>query len=209
MELDKSYHHVYFRLNAGYKWGEGMSPDKTDKFFDEITKLFLKSGWTVKEARYSGSCPTVALGKSYLYLHPMDASGPVDDDLRDQIAQILLCGTTFTLGDVDVYEEIFDVSDNDYYDYLDANAFEIMDQLKAGFTTKRKDQYILFPSAIIERVKEKYHIPRLVGGFLGRSSSDVEWKYVAKLFEDMVEHGEFVVVEKDGRKYYRTKKKGE
>ena len=84
-----------------------------------------------------------------------------------------------------------------------------MDKLKNGFTTKRKDQYISYPGSVIEKVKEEYHIPRLVGGFIGRSSSDVEWKYVAKVFEDMVEHGEFVVVEKDGRKYYRTKKKGD
>ena len=64
MELDKSYHHVYFRLNAGYKWGEGMSPDKTDKFFDEITKLFLKSGWTVKEVRRDyGNIPRVVLAE--------------------------------------------------------------------------------------------------------------------------------------------------
>ena len=204
-----SYHNVYFRLNAGYKWGEGMERDKTEKFFDEITKLFLDDGWTVKEGRYSGSCPTVQNRNSYLYLHPMEATGPVEDSLREKVMTILHKGNTFTLRDIDVYEEVFDVSNNDYYDYLDANAFEIMDNLKLGFTTKRKDQYISCPGAVVEKVKEKYHISRLGNALIGRSSSDIEWTYVAKLFDEMVEHGDFVVAEKDGRKYYRTKKKGE
>lgn len=208
-DLDTSYHHVFFRLNAGYKWGEGMAPNKTEKFFDEITQLFLDSGWTVKEARCSRSCPTVQNGKSYLYLHPMDASGPVEDGLREQVEIILKKGNTFALSGVDIYDEVFDVSDNDYYDYLDANAFEIMDKLKAGFTTKRKDQYISCPGAVVEKVKEEYHIKRLGNALTGRSSSDIEWTYVAKLFDEMVEHGDFIVAEKDGRKYFRAKRKGE
>lgn len=209
MELDTIYHHTFFRLNSGYKWGEGLAPDKTERFFDEITKMFLDAGWTLKEARHSASCPTVQYGKSCLYLHPMEASGPVEDGLRDQIKVILSKGSTFTPSGVDIYEEIFDVSDNDYYDYLDANTFEIMDKLKEGFTTKRKDQYISCPGAVVERVKEKYHIPRLGGMLTGRSGSDIEWKFVSDLFNDMVAHGEFVVAEIDGRKYFRTKKKGE
>lgn len=207
--LGVHYHHVYFRLDAGYKWGEGMDPVKTEKFFDDIVKLFVDDGWAVKEARYSSSCPTVEYGKSSLYLHPMDASGAIEDNLVNHISELLTKGKTFSLNSVDVYEEIFDVSDNDYYDYLDTNSFEIMDELKKEFTTTRKNLYISYPSFIIEKVKEKYHIPRLNGNFLGRSSSDIEWKFVADLFKQMVEYGEFIIVEKNGVKYYRTKKKGE
>lgn len=41
---DTPYKHVYFRLNSGYVWGEGMGQSKTEKFYSDILALFDAEG---------------------------------------------------------------------------------------------------------------------------------------------------------------------
>ena len=41
------YIDTYFRIEAGYVWGEGMDEKACRRFYDEIILLFVRSGWTV------------------------------------------------------------------------------------------------------------------------------------------------------------------
>lgn len=52
---DTPYKHVYFRLDSGYVWGEGMGQSKTEKFYSDILSLFEAEGWTIKEPYHQGS----------------------------------------------------------------------------------------------------------------------------------------------------------
>jgi hypothetical protein len=71
------------------------------------------------------------------------------------------------------------------------------------FTTKRKNLFAA-PHAIIESVKEKYRVPRITN-YIGRSSSDLEWVFVKRVFDELVNEGKLCSVNTRHGIAYRTK----
>jgi hypothetical protein len=198
------YRDIHFRLESGYKWGEGMEQNQSESFHEEIDRLFTEAGWEIKEKKFSSSCSEAWKCKSRLYLHPMDASGEVAVDLIPEVEQILSKGTTFKHYHTDDYREVFDMSDEEYVKYLDDNKENIRQDLINGFRTKRSNLYITYTFSVIEKIKEKYHIGRL-RNHIGRSSDDIEWRYTESVFKELIESNVFVIAETKHGIGYRTK----
>lgn len=197
------YRNVHFRIEAGYVWGEGMSENASKAFHDEINQLFINAGWEIIPPRFSSACPDAAKGKSKLYLHPMDVSGAIDEALIDEVKQILDKGRTFTCYHVDVYEEVYDWTDEEYTVWLDERKESIKKDLLDMFRTKRRNLFVTRDYAVIQTVKEKYHVHRL-DSFVGRSTNDVEWRYVQTMFDEMVQDGCFTIAQTKNGTGYRT-----
>lgn len=198
-----SYRSIHFRLESGYKWGEGMEEDRTNDFYDDITNLFKNCGWTIKEKRSSSSCPVVSKDKNSLYLHPMDASGELQEDLIPEVEEILSKGKTFTHYNTDVYEILQDMSDDEYQIYLEENKNNIESDILKAFKTKRKNLYVVQSSAVIENIKEKYRIQR-IQEHICRSSNNLEWKFVSEIFEQLLKDNKIIVAKTKSGNGYRT-----
>jgi hypothetical protein len=182
-----SYRNIYFRLDTGYKWGKGLEENQTLNFYKDITSLFKESGWEVIEAKRH-ICPDVFKGKNHLYLHPMEASGELQEELISEVENILNKGKTFKYFHTDVYEVLQDMDDKEYQTYLESKKADIETVIMESFKTKRKNLFITDKCSILDKIKEKYRIAR-VQKHMGRSSDDLEWIYVYKIFENMVDSG--------------------
>jgi hypothetical protein len=199
-----NYRNVHFRLDSGYEWGKGLDKELSEKFHDEINTLFKEAGWEIKNPKFFSSCPEAVKEKNRLYLHPMDASGEVQEDLIPEVEKILSKGTTFKFRNTDVYETLLDMSDDEYQQYLESKRSYIEADILALFKTKRKNLFVTNTSAVIQKVKEKYRIQR-IQEHIGRSSCNLEWKYVGEVFEDMVSQGKFDTANTKHGTGYRTK----
>lgn len=195
------YRNVYFRLNSGYM----TEHENTKAFFEDITKQFVSAGWEVEKEKYSCSCPTVRKDKNRLYLHPQSASGEVTEEIIPEVENILGKGTAFKYYKTDIYEVLYDMTDDEYRSVLDSKKETIKSDLLEAFTTKRKNLFVADTSAVVMKVKERYHIPRL-GSHLGRSSSDIEWGYVGDVLQELIDAGAFETAETKYGMGFRTKK---
>jgi hypothetical protein len=193
-------------LKAGYKWGSGMSKETSIAFHNELNQLFINAGWEIKENR--SSCPEAWKGKNNLYLHPMNASGVVQEDLIPEVEKILSTGKTFEHYHTDVYDIIYDMTDEEYTDRLNCQKDDIRRDLLEAFKTKRCNLYITNTGGVISNVKQKYYIKRL-SRCMVQSSNDIEWAYVANLFNEMVDEGCFVTANTKSGIGYRTATKKE
>lgn len=198
-----NYRNVHFRLESGYRWGIGLDQSKSEEFHEEINNLFIDAGWEIKQKEFSCACPEAEKGKNRLYLHPMDASGELQEDMVSEVEEILSKGKTFKHYHTDIYEILYDMSDEEYQSWLNERKENIEKDILEAFATKRKNLFITNTSGVIQNVKEKYHLPR-VQQHINRSSNDIEWKYTRDIFEQMIKRGKFAIAETKNGLGYRT-----
>ena len=137
------YVNVHFRINTrGYGPHKRWEEEDAARFDADSRAVFKKLGWATTEPRRSGYSATVRKGKSWLYLHPEGLSGEVLKAEVVGIAEALTDAETFSLRWVDLYETIYDMTDEAYYAYLDAQTERIRSEvLKASATTRRSKFY--------------------------------------------------------------------
>ena len=181
------YHHTYFRIEAGYKWGEGMSNAAFDAFISEIILLFAKAKWTVAPVSV-GDCVDVIKGKTKLYVHPMEVSGPCEDSLVPEVEAILARGTTFSHYRTDKYDQLLDLEGA---------------ELSAAYHTKDEEtEKILLRHYVVPRKKgnvrtdlfylaDKIRIKTL-NDYIGRCTDDPAHAYMMEMYESLVEAGKIV-----------------
>ena len=204
-----TYKNVYFRVDAGYKWGEGMDAIPKAAFYDEIKTLFERAGWVAKNPEFSCSCPTVHKGLSSLYCHPMQLSGVIDETLISEINEILINGKTFKHRCTDEFETIRDMSDEDYRAYLDGNRDQIRNDIAKIFKTKRNNLFYDENNAgkLLNSVGEKWHIHRIQNGENWRQANRIEAEIISDIFRKMIADGVIVESETKNGKGYRTAKR--
>ena len=189
--MDKPiYIDTYFRIESGYDGGR-MSEEKAGAFFAEVKRLFKEQGFGVKEGKYKNDCPEVYLGKTCLYCHPQELSGPVRKEYIGRIEKILAQGTTFQYLRTDTYDEILDLTEEEELAYY----HEVHDMTIGGvfceaFRTKRRNLYknreqvleILVEKIRVKTLREKY----------GSTSSSPVGRYIREIYGKMVANGELV-----------------
>ena len=190
-EQEHTYWNTHFSISSGYQWGKGMSEEKTSQFFQEIKSLFTKAGWSVKEAELRSSCPTVGKGGSALYCHPMELSGPCERSLYLEVIKILNQAKTCTYRDVFTYDQIYDMTEEQYEEALKSVREDIEIDLMDAFSTDRKSLYHTGYYSNVERAADRYRILTL-DRHLGICSDDVHMKYVTAVFQDLVKEGKIL-----------------
>lgn len=188
--MDKSvYIDTYFRIEAGYLWGHGMSEEKTEAFFAEVKHLFMEKGFNVKERKHG--CPDVVLGKTCLYCHPQSLSGPVLEDHMKLVKEILAKGTTFRYLCTDTYGEILDLTEEEelaYYHGL--HDMTIRSVFSEAFRTKRRNLY-KSSEQVLEILTGKLRVKTLRENSVYSSSSPA-WRYVREIYEKMKAEGRLI-----------------
>lgn len=199
---DTPYQHVYFRLDSGYVWGEGMGQNKTEKFYSDILALFDAEGWTITQPYRNGNGAAVANGNSSLYIHPQAVSGYVTEDLIPAVSAALEHGCTFQHYATDIYDTAYNWTVRQYRDYLHSKRGDINAALLEAFKTPRRNLY-KFDYNALPVVISKFHVQRL-DGQNGHCTGDITEQVIREKFADLVIAGK--IEQADTRKgtAYRT-----
>jgi hypothetical protein len=202
----EQYGHVFFRIEAGYKWGSGMDPKNTQAFFAEITQILTGIGFKVTPVKDPGGCPTADRGIEHLYCHPMDVSGWVKISSIPEITKAMTGAKTFTMRSVDTVEEAYNYTPEEFQAKLVEMKPEFEAELLSMLKTPRKNLYKrLSGSFVMEKAR------RLVEKAKGMHSSGMSsmpdgldvyaQKMVRDTIDELVKAGKIV---KAGEDMYRT-----
>lgn len=204
------YKKVYFRIRTPMyynpKHGVGFTtPADADLFHKSITELFLNDGWKIKKERInSGYCNTIIKDKQELYLHPQSVSGVVVEENIPYIEQLLSSSNIFKFEKTDIYEDVFDITDEEYINILKSKQNEIEQDILAVYKTKRKNLYIIDTWTPLNKVLNKYRIKRLSHYSGVISSSNIDVQYIMELFENLVKQNKIVTANTKHGIGYRT-----
>jgi len=209
------YKNVYFRISCPLyrgNWGIGFqSQENKELFYKTVTDLFLNDGWEIKNKKYlsSSGCPRVIKNKQELYLHPDQFSGVVIEDNIPYIEQLIKTCNLLSYRWTDTYNEVFDLTDEEYIDILKSKQADIEKDILNIYTTKRSNLYITDTWTPLNRVLNKYKIERL-SHFVGViSSDDVDIQWINKVFKKLINEGKIVTAECRNSTGYRTINKAE
>ncbi len=97
------YMRVFFRIEAGYIWGQGMPVNKTEEFEAEVKGKLTALGFAEEQndLKPYGSSPTMVRGAERLYCHPMDLSGHIKKESLKEITSALQNAKTFKVYMID------------------------------------------------------------------------------------------------------------
>ena len=107
LQDQKTYKRVYFRIEAGYQWGSGLSQEKHDQFRAEMREFLTANNFEIIEPEYKTSCIEGKRGAETLYCHPQSLSGYIDQTEIEKLESDLKSEKykSFNCYKVDTYEE--------------------------------------------------------------------------------------------------------
>lgn len=141
---DHVYVLVYFRIEAGYHGGEGMSREQTEAFFIECEKILESLGFSVEPPKFSGDCPTGTRGAESLYCHPQELSGYIIREKVAEIESVLSSAKTFRHYHTDLYGEALNYTENEFRAALAECRPKLERDILAACVTKRKNLFKVF-----------------------------------------------------------------
>lgn len=194
-----SYFKTYFRIRSEYDGYNGWSDMAASEVFkEEVNGIFSSIGWSIKKARSSGICDTAFCGKESLYLHPMHFSGVILKSSIPVIEDALAHAKSFKYYSTDVYEQCFDMTDEEYLMKLKEQQNEMIEDFLRSYRTKRRNLYIT--SDVSEKLKRKYKINRV-----GEGHDDVILDGILKnVFSMLLARGDIVKGKTRNGTGYRT-----
>ncbi len=183
---NRLYVKTYFRIDAGYVWGEGMEDDQYKAFHEELEKLLTPLGFEFDKPEDRRICvsPTCTRGVESLYCHPMNLSGYVLKDSIPEIEGALKDTTLFKVRNVDTYEEAYNYTPDELEQELANRRDDVEKSLLDAFKTKRSN-LVKNPSAAMS---VKAGIKR----FHDTALEAIERRFVYQVFLDLVQQGKIL-----------------
>lgn len=80
---------IKFNIEAGYKWGSGWTLQDKEKFDEDLyATLDNYDSWTIIPSTMMAASPSLVKGKTKLYLHPQEFTGPIENEHVDELDKI-------------------------------------------------------------------------------------------------------------------------
>lgn len=206
---DSEYCKVYFRIECpAYMQGEYPCNFDDDKdrvsFRKEVRAILENLGWYFSS---DYSCEP-AKGKSHLYIHPQNISGEMLKKEVRQLAEAFENNQTFYLRWVDIYDTVFDITDEEYNTYLETKKEEIINLVLKSSVTKRTNKYFYIYN-VAKFVADKIRLIR-IGDNDGRNYGvGYTAKYIIEVIDRLVKDGYLIKAEQNNNVYIRTINKTE
>ena len=202
------YARVFFRIDCPvYDFRSGFSAENVrSAFYDEMKDVLRHFGIVESCGFISGREMSEI---EHLHIHPQELSGVVAKNKIKAIAEMLCdCHYAFCRS-VDVYDDIFPISNDDFLRMLPEKHDQIVSDILTAFQTKRKNLFFgeYATSCLLEKIGNRYTIRRRQC----ESGTDYQAKkYVSDVLLELVEAKKIVSADtaKDGIGY-RTAKKGD
>jgi hypothetical protein len=179
---------VYFIINSGYVWGHGLSKEQYEKFDGEMRHLFTKAGFEIIENKPVGNCPYFVKGKTKLYSHPMELSGCCDESQIEEIKEILSKGKTFRHYHTDIYEEIFDLDEEQELEYYSSKYGTTIQKTLMDLFQTDNENLFKYKNYEMRRLAESIAV-KTVLHTIGTSDSDPSFQYVREEYKKLVDKG--------------------
>lgn len=144
---------VYFRIDAGYVWGQGMDKAAYVRFAAEVVALLAGLKFSPKPGRrLPGASTTMLRGPERLYCHPMDLSGELFPESIPVVEAAIKVATTFRLRAVDTYEDFIVYTPTDVDATVQAAMPEIRRAVFDALRPTRKTKWHRTQTAAFEEV---------------------------------------------------------
>lgn len=211
MDYGNEYARVYFRINTpSYDFNKGWAKEDMAAFDKDVADVLTSLGWNCWEPHFNGRCATWVKEKSHLYMHPQEFSGVVFKKEIKIIAEALEKGKAFSLRWVDLYDTVYDITDEEYEQYLSSRDGEIRKMLFAKCRTKRSNTYYC-ASSICLGIAGMFGLRRIKDANNGSFFADKQAeRHIMNILEAMArENLLFVKDVPDGGKLVRTPNKTE
>ena len=207
---DNEYCEVYFRIECpAYMQGKYPCNFDDDKdrvsFRKEVRAILENLGWCFSS---DYSCEPTK-GKSHLYIHPQNISGEILKEEVKQLAEVFENNQTFYLRWVDIYDTVFDITDEEYNTYLETKKDEIINLVLKNSVTKRTNKYFYIYN-VAKFVADKIRLIR-IGDNDGRNNYGVGYtaRYIIEVIDRLVKDGYLIKAEQNNNVYIRTINKTE
>ena len=204
---EDEYTSVHFRIET-YDFDDPHGIFKTTKGKEDFDKekidVFKSLGWHIKSEAY---CMDVVNGNETLYLHPQDFSGIVLKRNVKKIAEALKKNNTFEIRWVDIYDTVYDITDEEYEKYLETRRDYTRKILFLGGKTKRTNKYY-FKSSLVDPIARQIRLPR-IGCRSVYDPNKGAIDFVNKCIYEMVKEGYLVEAKDDRYEYIRSRNKTE
>ena len=213
------YSNTHFRIRKNGYDSSGRTEWEANTriaYENEVSEILEANGWDVHKSLRSGVSSTASKGRNHLYLHPQDFSGVVENSEREVLFEAFKNADTFLCETVDVYREIFDMTDEELTENLNNAREAIESELLEAFTTKRSNLYFseVGPFGLDGKIGKKYSVERLaIEG--KRSHHGVDRRidgicatFAGEVFQSLVDSGKIVTSQtKNGIGYRSANKK--
>jgi hypothetical protein len=197
------YSNTHFRIDKnGYdgsgrnQWSDGVRA----AYEAELAAILTANGWRIEESDKLHSARHATKGRNFLYLHPQDFSGVCENSERESLYKALAKAETFVCHSVDVYAEVYDMTDEELAEKLSSEKDTIESELLEAFATKRSNLYITTVGAhgADGRIAKQHSVKRLAMGdkrsFNGVDSrtDGICVKFVGDIFRSLVDSGRII-----------------
>lgn len=176
----KEYRKLSISLYSGY--GFNMLPAGLEDFHQEMKDLFLAAGWDRHEPKYANTCPEYSKGKSRLYCHPTEISGPCEASLIPEVCRQIGRATKCTVMKAEDRGRVFDITPEQYMEALKVLRTAIEKDLLREFSLSDRrsddDRH--------ENVMLKYRVMTLENHTDMLSSLHPYWKYTGEVLNDLI-----------------------
>lgn len=189
LDYGGEYVNVYFRMETkGYGYPSFSFTEEDRKAFNlELAEVFVSLGWKCEEKAHNGSCAIWTKGKQHLYLHPQDFSGEVWKNEVKQIAEALERRNTFYLRWVDLYETVYDMTNEEYESALSQKDEEIKKAILKNCKTTRTNKYY-YACDVIRGFSDRFGIKQI-----GKEKySGIVILHIRKIIETLIAEGYLV-----------------
>lgn len=204
------YVNVHFRMETeGYEYPSFSFTEEDRKNFDsELEEVFASLGWKCKEEAHGGSCATWYKGKQYLYLHPQNFSGEVLKNEVKQIAETLEKRSIFYLRWVDLYETVYDMTDQEYEEILSQKDEDIKKSILENSKTTRISKYY-YASDVARGLGNKFRLSRIGENDGKNYGTGQTINHILAVIQSLIKEGYLVSAMKNDTLLIRTINKSE
>ncbi len=181
-------YHVHYTLQTGYGWEKGLSHDRTEAFYREISGLFRKYGFTVKKEGMHAPATYIVKGKTRLHVHPMEISGYCEALRIPEITRILAGnGDTFRLVRDSILEEVYTFTEEEELEYY-RNRYgkHILDDIRNAFRCRKKgkEEILSLMASRINAATTCY--------LHGTWHDSPAYRFIKSAYEKLVQKGELI-----------------
>ena len=202
-DYGNEYVKVYFNIDTptfNCMNGSFGTPSDSEKWNIEASAIIASFG-IVESCGYQATT-------AYLYAHPQQISGVVLKNDVKRIAEAIDSMKLSSIRWVDIHETVYDISDNEYEEYLNSKRNEIRTALFQKSATPRTTKYYMaFDVASDIAGNTSINILRLQDG--ASYSSGKAITYILKVVKEMIDEGYLISVEKNDTLYIRSLNKTE
>lgn len=209
-DYENEYTKVYFRIEAPAYCYPSFSFTKSEReaFYAEVKSVLQPLGWEIENKENEWGCGDIIKGKQHLYLHPQNFSGEVFKNEIKAITEALKEHKTFSLRRVDLYETVYDITDNEYEEYLNSKDEEIRKELFNNYSTTRTNKFY-HTYNICVNLSSIFGMKRIGINDGMNYANGQTMKHIENIIKDMVTEGLLIGIIDNNRSLVRSLNKSE